>query len=137
MSMRDYAVESYGLLLNDDALKAIAKKLCINFTENLWETDKWDFIDEITNQLWVEYNAEFTGEAFTVGDDGYDRYDTSVYFNCDPVFWAYPVYPTLFNAPFTNIDDAVAWYKNQCGKYLPKNFNYRNNICHIVGTYYG
>lgn len=34
MSMRDYAVDTYGLLLDGKAMRALAKKICDGYTDD-------------------------------------------------------------------------------------------------------
>ena len=138
MSMHDYAVSHYGLLLNEDALKHIASRMFDDFTEVAWAKDKWDFIEGVRDELWIEYISEFTGEALGITDSG--EIDCSV---CDCysgdviLYVGVSSFPTLFRAPYANIEELIEEFKDKAGEYLPEDFDYRGNIRHICGTYYG
>lgn len=46
-------------------------------------------------------------------------------------------YPTLFKPAYKSMDELIAEFKEKVGEYLPEDFDYRSNIRHIVGTYFG
>ena len=46
-------------------------------------------------------------------------------------------YPTSFKPAYENMDALIAEFKEKVGEYLPEDFDYRSNIRHIVGTYFG
>ena len=125
MSMRDYAVDEYGLLLDEKTMKALAKKICEGYTDEA----KFGNIDYISN---------FTGQAFKLTDNGDDDYRSeTAYFNDDIVYiLAADNAPSLFKAAYADIDEMIAEFRRQLGNYLP-NFAYRSHIKHLVGTYYG
>ena len=65
MSMRNYAVDDYGLVLNEETIKAVISKLDI------------EPLDEDTDIMYVlydegicEYISEFTGEAQLIDNNG-------------------------------------------------------------------
>jgi hypothetical protein len=133
MSMRTYAYEDYGLVLNEETIKMICEKV---------------FTDEPHNEAndgYALYDAEicqmagnFTGETYPITDNGNDDWNNSTTYDDDSVFYI-PVkkYPTLFKNAYKNIDEMVAEFKDALGEYLPDGYNYRANICHIVGTTWG
>ena len=66
MSMRDYAVDDYGLLLTEETMKIIASKVCDDF-EDISEEEYGDALYE---EGICEYIGDFTGEAGILLDDG-------------------------------------------------------------------
>ena len=134
MSMRDYAVDDYGLVLDGETIKFIVLKLDV------------EPLDEDTDMAYIlydegicEYISEFTGEAYAINDDGYLNWSADCEsYRCDSVAYV-PLakYPTLFKRAYSSIEEIVDEFKIKLGKYLPEDFDYRSRICHIVGTYYG
>ena len=138
MSMRDYAVDDYGLLLNDDHLEALASQLCDGYTAEDYSENMYDYIDELQDKVGLSYITAFTGGALIVGDDGESEYTDSQDYDEDQIYYL-PLgkYPSLFRAAYENVDEVIAEVKETLGEYLPDNFPYRDNIRHIVGTTYG
>lgn len=138
MSMRDYAVDDYGLLMTEEMLKMVASKVFEDYTEEEYDDDPWTFDNDLYERGIVEYISEFSGEAIYVRDDGKDDYGNSKTYSSDMIYYI-PTskISTLFKAAYSNIDEMIEEFKDDIGKYLPNNFNYRPYICHIVGTYYG
>lgn len=135
MSMRDYAVDEYGLILDSNALKRIASQMFDDFEEGNWEQDIYEYVFDMDN---VESISEFTGEALKINDNGETDYRDTVYYNYDSIFYACTLKaPSLFHASYRNVQDLISEFQNRLGKYLPRDFDYRSNIRHIVGTYYG
>lgn len=138
MSMRDYAVNDYGLVLDEDMMKIIASQYCEGYTEEDYDEDFCAFNDELYGAGIVEYMSDFSGEAVYIDDDGIDDWrNTDVY--CSDVIYYIPVsnISTLFKAAYNNIEEMVDEFKDKIGKYFTEDFNYRKNIRHIVGTYFG
>ena len=141
MSMRDYAVYDYGLLLTEETMRALAKKHCKNFTEEDFAMDEFGFYEEVEHIFGgnIEYTSEFTGEAKYIEDDGTCGWGCdSVYYNDDYIYYV-PINRrlTLFEAAYKNIDDMIADFKERVGEYMPEDFDYRANLRYIVGTYFG
>lgn len=139
MGMRDYAVDDYGLVLDidSDILYTIAKNLYDDCTKKAWDEEKWEFIEGIRESLDLCYFSGFNGEAFSINDIGLDK-ESSHYYNDDAVLYlGVWHYPTLFNSAYHGFDDLIDEFKHRIGEYLPLDFDYRNNILHIVGTYCG
>lgn len=135
MSMRDYAIDDYGLLLTKETIKIIASKVL----DDLEERDEDEYGDALYEKGICEYIGDFTGEAGILFDDGLnDWIKTGEMYNGDMIYYI-PVssYPTLFKAAYNNMDELIKEFKSKVGDYLPDNFDYRANIRHIVGTYFG
>lgn len=134
MSMRDYAVNDYGLLLDEEAMKMIVSKLDI---EPLDEDTDIAYI--LYDEGICEYIGEFSGEAQAINDDGYvDWGGEQEYFCGDSIVYVpFAKYPTLFKRAYNDMEEIVDEFKSKIGEYLPKDFDYRSRICHICGTYYG
>lgn len=136
MSMRDWAVDDYGFVFDEEIIKMIASKVLDDFSED-------DDVDDLGYSLYdkgmCEYIGEFTGEAQKLEDNGLFTWrSVSVSYDCDSIYYV-PThnYPTLFRRAYNSMDDIVAEFKGRLGMYLPKDFDYRSRICHITGTYYG
>ncbi len=138
MSMRDYAVNDYGLLINEDMLKTIASQYCEGYTEEDYQEDECGFHDELYNAGIIEYISEFTGDAICITDDGIDDWRNTYGYDADWIYYV-PVkrIGTLFEPAYNNIEEMIDEFKERVGKYFTEDFDYREHICHIVGTYYG
>lgn len=138
MSMRDYPVNDYGMLITEEMLRTIASNVFDDYTEEEYENDTWSFIDYMYDRSIIEYISEFTGGAICIKDDGTDGYEIIKTYSDDEIFYI-PAsrISTLFNAAYNGIGEMIEEFKNNVGKYLPDDFNYRPYICHIVGTYFG
>lgn len=136
MSMKYCSVTDYGLVLDDNTIKVIASKVFSDYDEN---ESAYDLGYDLYENGICEYISEFTGDTATLDDNG-GIYWGSEYkeYNADYVFYVpLSYYPTLFKNPYNNMDEIVDEMKLKVGEYLPDDFDYRNNIRHICGTYYG
>ena len=135
MSMRDYAVDDYGLLLTEETMKIIASKVCDDFED--MEEDEYG--DALYEEGICEYIGDFTGEAGVLLDNGLnDWISNGEMYDGDRIYYVQvSSYPTIFKAAYENMDALVSEFKEKIGEYLPDDFNYRANIRHIIGTYYG
>ena len=135
MSMRDYAVDDYGLLLKADTIKLIASKALEDFEE----VDEDDYEYELYDMGVFDHISNFCGETIHINDDGSDDYwRMNESYSEDPICYvAVSLFPTLFKAPYTNMEELIGEFKDKIGEYLPEDFDYRSNIRHIVGTYFG
>ena len=141
MSMREWSVQDYGLLLTLDTMKILAKRHCEGFTEEEFNDDEFAFYEEIEDVFGgnIEYISEFTGEAKYIEDSGADEWGSQTeYFNSDYIYYI-PINRavTLFKATYKDMEDMIADFKDRVGEYMPEDFDYRANIRHIVGTYFG
>ena len=134
MSMRDYAIDDYGLVLDEKTMKLIASKVFDDFADNDEEYGDWGY--ELYDKGICEYISEFTGESQELNDDGvYTWNGNSKDYRCDAICYV-PTskYPTLFKRAYNDMDEIVNEFKTKLGKYLTEDFDYRNRICHISGT---
>ena len=141
MSMRDYGVDDYGMVLNTNHLQLLASKVCSDYSEKEWSKDastRCYFVEEVAEKLGLEYIGEFDGEATLIDENGDSNWRDSLVFSGDTVYYI-PLsrYPNLFHSSYCGIEDVVSEIKGKVGKYLPENFDYCNHIRHIVGTYFG
>lgn len=136
--MREYAVNNYGFVLSPDLMRILASKICEDFTEEEYEEDKYYFHEEVEKKIGCEYISSFDGEAICLQDDGWDDYRNSEYFSDDVIYFI-PLtrYPNLFSTAYVSMNEVVSEIHGCVGAYLPDGYNIRENICHIVGTYYG
>lgn len=134
MSMRDYAVDDYGLLLTEETAKIIALKALDEIDE---ENDGYGY--ELYDAGLCEYIGEFTGEAIYIEDNGEDDWRRSgEYYRGDRIYYVnVSEHPTLFKAAYSSINELIEEFKEKVGDYLPEDFDYRAHIRHIVGTYFG
>lgn len=136
MGMREYAIDDYGLILDGETMKLIASKVFDDFVDNDEEFGDWGY--ELYDKGICEYIVDFAGEAQALTDDGVytwgGEYET---YSCDSICYV-PTskYPTLFKRAYNNMEEIVEEFKSKLDKYLPEDFNYRNRIRHICGTYY-
>lgn len=141
MSMREYAVYDYGLLLTEEMMKVLAKMHCKDFTEEDFDMDEFGFYEEVELVFGgnIEYVGQFTGEAKYVEDDGSCNWGFNSVFYDDEVLYYVPINRklSLFEATYKSMDDMIADFKERVGKYMPEDFDYRYNMRYIVGTYWG
>lgn len=135
MGMRENPVDDYGLLLTSEMIKAIALKVL----DDLEERDEDEYGDALYEDGICEYIGEFTGEAIYIEDDGTEDWRRSgESFDGNRIYYVnISKYPTLFKAAYKNMDELIEEFKSKVGDYLPEDFDYRANIRHIVGTYWG
>ena len=135
MSMRDYAVNDYGLLFDEETMKIISSKI---FGDTIIEDD-FDLGYELYNEGICEYISDFTGESILLSDDGVDDWGADCEdYKAEPIIYV-PIfkYPTLFKKSYDNMEEIIDEFKSRLGEYLPEDFDYRSRIRHISGTYYG
>lgn len=61
MSMREYGVNDYGLLLTKEVMMVLAAKHCEDFTEEDFEEDEWSFcerVEEIIVKLTISVSLQ-------------------------------------------------------------------------------
>lgn len=141
MGMREYGVNEYGLVLSDETMRHLASKLCSTYSEAEYEENKYDFNEAVEYKLPCEYISTFSGDAVKIAEDGVDDWFSPGNYESydDDMIYYIPFnrYPTLFSAAYANMREVIEEMKRKVGKYLPSDFDYMDNIRHIVGTYYG
>ena len=135
MSMRYYAVDDYGLLLTEETMKIIASKVYDDFDD----IEEDEYGDALYDKGICEYIGDFTGEAGVLLDNGLnDWISNGEMYDGDRIYYIQvSSYPTILKAAYKNMDKLIAEFKEKVGEYLPNDFDYRANIRHIIGTYYG
>ena len=141
MSMKECAVYDYGMLLTLDTMKELAKMHCKDFTKEAFAENEYDFYEEVEEIFGgnIEWISEFTGEARYIEDSGSDEWGSQTeYFDGDYIYYV-PIHRmvSLFKAPYKDMDDMIADFKDRVGEYMPSDFDYRANLRHIIGTYWG
>lgn len=132
MSMREYAYEDYGLVLDNPTMEYIFVK---KFKEPIGDEN---VAEALCDSEFCVCAPQFTGEAFDIEDDGKDGWVSSLAYVGDEVYYVpFNKYPSLFKAPYNNIDEIVEEFKEKIGGYMPDDYDYRANIHHIIGTIWG
>ena len=136
MSSRHYGLSTYGLHLNINDLIDIYEKY---YEKEVTGLSPYDLMWELYEDSVIEYESEFTGEAFGPDKDGNPEWcDTLEYYNCEPLVYVSLAYqPSLTKKPYRDLDEAVEELRNAMDGLLPDNFDYRKQLCLICGTYYG
>ena len=133
MSMRDYAFEDYGLVLDYPTMQHICKKM---FKDE--PVDEGDEGCALYDYQVCDLVSQFTGEAFYVTDNGDVAWNNSTSYNCDEVYYMpCDKYPSLFSAAYKDINEMIEEFKQRIGEYMPDGYDYRSNIRRIVGTTFG
>lgn len=137
MSMRDYAVNTYGLYLDEEDIRTIYT----NYYDKEIDEDMFfpDIVWELYEDSVIEFESSFTGEAVGLDDKGNPEWcDVLEYYSDDSVYYVQLAYqPSLLNRPYRDLDEAVAELRNTMDGLLPDDFDYRKQLCLIAGTYYG
>lgn len=136
MSMKYYATNDYGLMLDKKAMKLIASKVFDDFIDDEEEYGDWGY--ELYDKGICSYISEFTGETYSLTNDGMPIWSDSEDYNCDEIYYI-PTskYPTLFKRAYNNMEEIVDEFKTKLSAYLSEDFDYRSRIRLIIGTYYG
>lgn len=137
MSMRDYAVDDYGLILDKETIKIIASKVFDDFVDDDESFGDWGY--ELYDKGICEFIGGFIGEAQELTDDGvYTWGGDSKDYSCEEIYYVSTSnYPTLFKQAYNNMEEIVEEFKSKLSKYLTEDFDYRSKIRHISRTYHG
>ena len=136
MSMKDYALYDYGMILDEETMKTIASKVFDDFVD---DDNICGLGYDLQDEGICEYVSEFTGEAQELTDSGAGTWcGDTIEYNSDALCYV-PLsnYPTLFEKAYNNIDEIINELKEKVGAYLPEDFDYRSRLRYICGTYYG
>ena len=132
MSMREYAYEDYGLVLDQATMEHIFVK---KFNEPIGNED---VTEALYDSEFCTCAPQFTGEAFHIKDDGKDSYSNQLIYTGDEVYYVpFNKYPSLFKAPYKDINEIVEEFTEKIGEYMPEGYDYRANFRHIIGTVWG
>ena len=132
MSMKDYAVDDYGMVLDEETAKTICLKVLKGY-------DREDYGYDLYNEGLCEHISEFNGEAQELDDDGRVNWgaNSDEYRGYSIYYIPLKQYPTIFKKAYNDMGEIVDELKADVGKYLPDDFDYRSRIRHICGTYVG
>lgn len=144
MSMRDYAVQDIGLVLDKETLKNISRKLYAEEYETkedfneAFEEDPYGFFEDVESKFGLSSCCNFTGEAIVMTDDGLDDWGNSIDYHDDSIYYL-PIMkrPSLFKVAYNSIEEVVAEFKETLGDFLPEDFDYKKQFRLISGTYFG
>ena len=138
MSMRDYIVDDYGFVLDEPVLQMLASKLCDGYTSADFSENRYDYCEELIDKLDLQSISGFTGVARYFDDDSYPECLVSDIYEEDTIYYL-PLkrLPSMFHAAYKDEDEIVEEVKEALGAYLPENFQYKESIRHISGTFYG
>lgn len=135
--MQNNGFSEYAFVVTDEIAKAISKKL-FNSSDEEFEKNKSIYIDRLKEELELNYETEFTGDAYSLNEDGKPDFFKENSYNCELLLYLPLKKPiSLFEATYNGFDEIVEEIKGEIGDYLPKDFDYRQNIFFICGTYYG
>ena len=125
----------YALLIDNETLETIAK----HFPNETFE-DYDEMAAFLAEEGIVDYISEFTGQAFPLDKSGaiwYSDYYAEQY-GCSPmVYFPLRRQPSLFYAAYYSMETIIAELKSHVGYYLPADYDYRQHLRFIVGSYYG
>lgn len=126
MSMQDYAYSDYGLLLNEEAEKAMKSKSDFEDFGELAEADECDVC------------FGFTGESIPLTDDGEPLWGAGETYMDDDIYYVgCDRQPRIVGVAYQSVDEIVEEMRAKMNGLLPDTFDYRGNLRFIVGTYYG
>jgi hypothetical protein len=135
MSMRNYAVDDYGMLLSREDACKIAKTIIPpqEWAEEDWESaDLYEYMDRLGM---ITCTCSFEGEAIPINENGQEDWENSKSYGSrvEEEIYYIPLekYPSLFNQAYKSLDEAKQEISEQINGALDV------TIYHIVGTYFG
>lgn len=137
MSTKISALFAYGLhLTREDCRHMHMKHFHLTEAPDMLYTD---ILNDLYEAGLVDLEFSFTGEAVYLDDHGRPEWGCSAEaYYADPLAYVcLPETPTLLKAPYTSMDEAARDMQLVMEALLPDDFNYRDNLCLICGTYYG
>ena len=137
MSMRDYGFSDYGLVITKSAAYELARQIFKPDEMADWNQEKYGWYADIAEEFNLEYVFEFSGAAFRFNAAGVESECEYEYWDDIILYAPLAKLPSLVRATYQSMDEVVSEFKDGIGKYLPEDYDYLGNICHITGTYYG
>ena len=138
MSMRNYGVADFGLVLSEKEIKEIAKVIFEDFSDEAWRGAKYEFIEVIIDTLGLTHISNFTGETSRLLDNGSVNWADTEEYDEDTIYYVpCSVYPSMFTAAYENMDALVQEFKDKIREFVPDDFDYRSRIHAIQGSYWG
>lgn len=140
MSMREYPLEDHGLVLSIGQLAVIASKVCEDWSREEWDQDQFSFIDEVAEnvEIGLQIISDYSGYAIPIKEDGTEDYAAVISYDTDALYYI-PTErnPQMFKAVYNDMGEIVSEFRELVGAYLPADFNYARQICHIIGSTFG
>lgn len=131
-------MDAYGLVFNSNLMHCLAAKVCTDFEEDTWDDYKYDYIDEVIEKLGLERCGSFSGSVFSIDSYGNETFECSDIYQDDTIyFMELNRYPALLKKAYDSIEQIEEECKHRIGAYLPDSFDYKGNLMHIVGGYWG
>lgn len=134
MSMNNYSIECYALIVSKEKVLEIFEK---NQGADTWDED--DATNYARNTLELCYESEFTGDLVDMDEKGNDVYIDEISCDAEEIYYL-PTerQSTLLRRAYFNIDEILEEFKKALPPdVLGEDFDYRKNFRHIIGTYYG
>lgn len=135
MSMRDYGIDDYGIVLNG---LGDGKGKHPDFDES--------WLEEMSENETISFQSNCTAEAAPLSDQGYPDWSHVDYFNCETIYYiALKKCPMLFKQAYKDmkelLDELVSSYKaaRKEDDRLPKltRAEIRKRLRYISGSYNG
>ena len=126
MSMRDYAVDEYGLLLDEKTMKALAKKICEGYTDEDYDEDPYAIMS-------YDNILDIFSPRKTDSDDKYITADIARFGDDSTVIclWYGLSCEMIKVIPRCGVDEVVSIIKDMCTVY---NVNLSHVICDEDGV---
>ena len=131
---KNNGIEMYGVLLGVEEMD--------KFSETYQKEKGIDDFEqyEVADYFEIEFETNFTGDAFKVnelGQDKYEKVDNLFFLNDEIYLCMLKEQPTLLHGGYTSLEEAAEEIKKGYADILGEDFDFRGNIYHIIGTYYG
>lgn len=146
MSMRDYYVEGFALILTEKEIKAISSKVfkedynSYEEFEKEFKNDIFSFLDELRSDFDIMYITNFIGDVYGITKRGTPDYSgESVHLEEELIIYipSLRFEPALFSAPYHCMDDIVSEMREKLANFLPTDYNYSENIKYFSGSCFG
>ena len=141
MSMKNYSVCEYGLVLKPEVLREIASRIFDDFSQEEWEINSCAYISDIVDCQGFNYISEFSGEIipfFIEKNEEKLLWERSVSYDCKSIVYIPTLkYPKMFSSAYNNAEELISEIKKNVEELLPTDFDFMQNIYLIVGTYMG
>lgn len=127
MAMRNYAYTEYGMVLDNEAERAIKER-----------RPDIKSLDDLADRNLCEFCFDFNGEAYHIDDDGNVIYFRAESYDFNSLFYfALRKFPSLCECAYESVDEIVDEIRERTQYLLPPDFDIRSRLRFISGTYYG
>ncbi len=121
-------ISEYGLILKPDIIESVVKNaVSDNYSRSLFPG--------CGNNL-ITLLSSCTGETYPINHIGYDDWNNVTAYEEDQLcYHCLVLEPCFFETTCKDLESLVAMVKNEFDTaYLPEDFDFRNNIRHVVGV---